>query len=88
MLQSILNACARAFASGSRVHTAVKIHPRYAKGQAVYVNDASRAVGVVGALLSKETRESYIETVRAEYRKVAAAHARSEADKTRLASLT
>jgi 5-methyltetrahydrofolate--homocysteine methyltransferase len=62
----------------------VKIHPRYAKGQAVYVNDASRAVGVVGALLSKETRENYIETVRAEYRKVAAAHARSEADKTRL----
>src|SRR5271170_7792085 len=71
-------------ATTSRVHTAVKIHPRYARGQTVYVNDASRAVGVVGALLSPVTRASYVETVRAEYRKVAEAHARSELDKTRL----
>ena len=39
-------------ATTSRVHTAVKIHPNYAKGQTVYVTDASRAVGVVQALLS------------------------------------
>jgi len=71
-------------ATTSRVHTAVKIHPRYSRGQTVYVNDASRAVGVVGALLSPENRESYVQTVRAEYRKVANAHARSEADKLRL----
>ena len=43
-------------ATTSRVHTAVKIHPNYARGQAVYVNDASRAVGVVGALLSPDRR--------------------------------
>ena len=36
-------------ATTSRVHTAVKIHPNYARGQTVHVNDASRAVGVVGA---------------------------------------
>jgi len=71
-------------ATTSRVHTAVKIHPRYAKGQAVYVNDASRAVGVVSALLSKDAKASYVETVRAEYRKVTEAHHRSEADKLRL----
>jgi len=71
-------------ATTSRVHTAVKIHPRYSKGQTVYVNDASRAVGVVGALLSPDTRVSYVETLRADYRKVAEAHARSELDKTRL----
>ena len=41
-------------ATTSRVHTAVKIHPRYARGQTVHVNDASRAVGVVGALLSPD----------------------------------
>ena len=41
-------------ATTSRVHTAVKIHPNYRRGQAVYVNDASRAVGVVSALLSRE----------------------------------
>jgi len=71
-------------ATTSRVHTAVKIHPRYKRGQAVYVVDASRAVGVVSSLLSPEARASYIETVRAEYRKVADAHARSEAEKQRL----
>jgi 5-methyltetrahydrofolate--homocysteine methyltransferase len=71
-------------ATTSRVHTAVKIHPRYEKGQAVYVTDASRAVGVVSALLSPEAKQGYVDTVRAEYAKVAAAHARSEAEKVRL----
>ena len=40
-------------ATTSRVHTAVKIHPRYEQGQTVYVTDASRAVGVVSSLLSR-----------------------------------
>ena len=71
-------------ATTSRVHTAVKIHPRYHRGQTIYVNDASRAVGVVSSLLSPEANVPYIEAVRAEYRKVADAHARSEADKQRL----
>jgi len=71
-------------ATTSRVHTAVKIHPRYARSQAVHVNDASRAVGVVSALLSQETRAATIQAVRDEYRKVAEAHERSEADKVRV----
>ncbi len=71
-------------ATTSRVHTAVKIHPGYNKGQTVYVTDASRAVGVVSALLSPETRQNYVDDIRAEYAKVAAAHARSEAEKVRL----
>ncbi|MDF2969768.1 MAG: methionine synthase [Microvirga sp.] len=71
-------------ATTSRVHTAVKIHPNYNKGQAVYVTDASRAVGVVSSLLSTDMKDGYVETLRAEYRKVADAHARSEADKQRL----
>jgi 5-methyltetrahydrofolate--homocysteine methyltransferase len=71
-------------ATTSRVHTAVKIHPRYDRGQTVYVNDASRAVGVVSSLLSPDTKKSYVETIRAEYAKVAEGHARNEADKQRL----
>ena len=71
-------------ATTSRVHTAVKIHPNYTRGQAVYVTDASRAVGVVSSLLSPDTRDSYVETLRSDYRKVADAHARAEADKQRL----
>ncbi|MGL4242351.1 MAG: vitamin B12 dependent-methionine synthase activation domain-containing protein, partial [Beijerinckiaceae bacterium] len=71
-------------ATTSRVHTAVKINPNYAKGQTVYVTDASRAVGVVSSLLSQDNRTDYMATVRAEYVKVADAHARAERDKQRL----
>ncbi|MEI2734196.1 MAG: methionine synthase [Rhodoblastus sp.] len=70
-------------ATTSRVHTAVKIHPNYSRGQAVYVTDASRAVGVAQALISKEARAPYIEQVRAEYLRTAEAHRRSEAEKLR-----
>ncbi len=70
-------------ATTSRVHTAVKIHPRYTKGQAVYVTDASRAVGVVSSLLSAEMKPAYVENVRAEYKKVAEAHEKAEAAKKR-----
>jgi 5-methyltetrahydrofolate--homocysteine methyltransferase len=71
-------------ATTSRVHTAVKIHPQYERGQAVYVTDASRAVSVVSSLLSPDAKAPYVETLRAEYRRVADAHARAEADKQRL----
>jgi 5-methyltetrahydrofolate--homocysteine methyltransferase len=71
-------------ATTSRVHTAVKIHPGYNKGQAIYVTDASRAVGVVSSLLSPDNRDGYVADIRTEYAKVAAAHARSEAEKVRL----
>ncbi len=71
-------------ATTSRVHTAVKIHPNYARGQAVYVTDASRAVGVVSSLLSPESRGGYIETLRSEYKRVGEAHARAELDKQRV----
>ena len=72
-------------ATTSRVHTAVKINPNYRRGQAVYVNDASRAVGVVSSLLSREARPQYVADVRQEYARIAAAHARSQEDKQRLA---
>ncbi|HTO33965.1 MAG TPA: methionine synthase [Pararhizobium sp.] len=71
-------------ATTSRVHTAVKIHPRYSQGQAIYVTDASRAVGIVSSLLSPEMKAGYVETVHAEYKKVADAHARNELEKQRL----
>ncbi|MDR3423214.1 MAG: methionine synthase [Xanthobacteraceae bacterium] len=71
-------------ATTSRVHTAVKIHPNYRRGQTVYVNDASRAVGVVSSLLSKDTRAHTVNEVCAEYARIAAAHARGEEGKHRL----
>ncbi len=53
-------------ATTSRVHTAVKIAPAYS-GPIVHVADASRAVGVAGALLDKAGRDAYAERVRADY---------------------
>ena len=70
-------------ATTSRVHTAVKIHPNYRRGQTVYVNDASRAVGVVSSLLSRDARDRYVSDVRAEYARIATAHARGEENKQR-----
>jgi 5-methyltetrahydrofolate--homocysteine methyltransferase len=71
-------------ATTSRVHTAVKINPNYSRGQAVYVTDASRAVGVASALMGRESRQKYVDETRAEYVRIAATHARAQEDKKRL----
>ena len=47
-------------ATTSKVHTAVKINPNYNRGQAVYVLDASRAVGVVSKLLSETEKAPFV----------------------------
>jgi 5-methyltetrahydrofolate--homocysteine methyltransferase len=56
-------------ATTSRTHTAVKIAPAYS-GPTVHVLDASRAVGVAGALLSPEARERFVADVRREYEQI------------------
>ncbi|MCP5411915.1 MAG: methionine synthase [Alphaproteobacteria bacterium] len=71
-------------ATTSKVHTAVKINPAYAKGQTVYVTDASRAVGVASSLLSKDGGATYAAGIRAEYEKMAAAHAGQRSNARRL----
>jgi 5-methyltetrahydrofolate--homocysteine methyltransferase len=71
-------------ATTSRVHTAVKIHPNYHRGQTVYVLDASRAVGVASALLSEDQRGPYIAEIKTEYAKIAEAHLRGEQAKLRM----
>ena len=54
-------------ATTSRVHTAVKIEPNYPSGPTVYVNDASRAVGVCSNLLSSTLRDGYVAEIKADY---------------------
>jgi len=61
-------------ATTSRAHTAVKIAPNYS-GPVVYVPDASRAVGVVQSLLSPESRETFVASVRADYERIREQHA-------------
>ena len=71
-------------ATTSRVHTAVKINPNYARGQTIYVTDASRAVGVVSNLMSDLERAPYIDRIRAEYSRIREGYLRGEGKKTRL----
>ena len=71
-------------ATTSRVHTAVKIAPNYLKGQAIYVTDASRAVGVVSSLLSKEQKPDYVKGIVTEYAKIRDNHLRNETSKKRI----
>ena len=70
-------------ATTSRVHTAVKIDPNYRRGQAVYVTDASRAVGVVSQLLGRGAKD-YAQTLRHEYEAIATRHAAQRAPTRRL----
>ncbi len=54
-------------ATTSKMHTAVKIEPAYSKAPTVYVNNASRSVGVASALLSDTQREKFVEDTRQDY---------------------
>ncbi|MDN3382340.1 methionine synthase [Pseudoalteromonas sp. APC 3358] len=64
-------------ATTSKAHTAVKIEPQYDKG-VVYVSNASRAVGVVSNLLSKDIKPDFLAKTKAEYVKVREQQARKK----------
>lgn len=53
-------------ATTSKAHTVVKIDPEY-KNAVVHVNDASRAVTVVGDLLNKKTSGAYSHAIKKDY---------------------
>jgi 5-methyltetrahydrofolate--homocysteine methyltransferase len=61
-------------ATTSRAHTAVKIAPHY-RNPVVHVLDASRAVGVVSALLSDEMRPGFEAKMAADYERLRQEHA-------------
>ena len=60
-------------ATTSKAHTAVKIAPSYEAG-VVHVLDASRAVGVVGSLVSQSQKSGFVKQVRDDYDRVRQAH--------------
>jgi 5-methyltetrahydrofolate--homocysteine methyltransferase len=61
-------------ATTSRMHTAVKIEPNYPNGTTIYVNDASRAVGVCSNLLSGTLHDEYVAGIKADYAKAREQH--------------
>ncbi|MZI95899.1 methionine synthase [Vibrio sp. CAIM 722] len=64
-------------ATTSKAHTAVKIEQNY-HNPVVYVNNASRAVGVCAALLSDEQRPAFVERLDADYERTREQHARKK----------
>jgi len=57
-------------ATTSKAHTAVKIEQGYKNDQVIYVSNASRAVGVVGNLLSKERKPGFVAAAQQEYSEI------------------
>ena len=70
-------------ATTSRTHTAVKIAPAYS-GPVVHVIDASRAVGVAGALVQPDRRDAFVAGIRDEYETVRRERAGTRAKEKRL----
>ncbi|MCL6407795.1 methionine synthase [Dickeya dadantii] len=64
-------------ATTSKAHTAVKIEQNYS-GPTVYVQNASRSVGVVSALLSDTQRGDFVARIRKEYETVRIQHGRKK----------
>lgn len=62
-------------ATTSKAHTAVKIEQNYSQ-PVVYVNNASRAVGVCTSLLSNELKPAFIEKLDLDYERVRDQHSR------------
>jgi 5-methyltetrahydrofolate--homocysteine methyltransferase len=54
-------------ATTSKAHTAVKIAPTYEGNQAIYVSDASRAVGVASKLINKDSRDEFVADIQKDY---------------------
>jgi len=71
-------------ATTSRLHTAIKIAPRY-HAAAIHVPDASKAVGVVGNLLSANRRREYEATVRDSYQRIRDGYQRGQKRDDRVA---
>jgi len=70
-------------ATTSKAHTAVKIAPGYSQ-PVIHVLDASRAVPVVGSLISSDLKRNFVQQIRDEYDRVRTQHAGQQ---TKLISL-
>ncbi len=64
-------------ATTSKAHTAVKIDPQFTLNQAIYVADASRAVGVASNLLS-DNRDNFVKAAQEEYETIRVRRANSQ----------
>ncbi|WP_440959246.1 methionine synthase [Oceanicaulis sp. LC35] len=71
-------------ATTSPAHTAVKIEPAYSKAPVIHTTDASRAVGIVSRLLSKEERQPLWDEVSSRYATIRETRARTQGSRDRV----
>ena len=71
-------------ATTSPAHTAVKIEPAYSRAPVIHTTDASRAVGVVSRLLSREERQPLWDEVSTRYEKIRETRARTQGSRERV----
>ncbi len=57
-------------ATTSKLHTAIKIEPKYKRGPVVYVKDASQSPGVVSNLLSPTVKDEFVAKIAEEYKEL------------------
>jgi 5-methyltetrahydrofolate--homocysteine methyltransferase len=67
-------------ATTSRIHTAVKIAPKYS-GTVVHVLDASRSVGIAAKLLDKKSNGAFAIEIKEEYERLRRNHEKRQARK-------
>jgi len=67
-------------ATTSRIHTAVKIEPKYS-GSVIHVLDASRSVPVVSNLLSEDNHDKFTQDIKEEYQRMREGHAKRKQSK-------
>jgi len=70
-------------ATTSEMHTAVKIAPGYSQ-PVVHVRDASRATNVVAALLSKDGKQKFVDSIKGKYAQLRHKHESTKAGVTYL----
>jgi 5-methyltetrahydrofolate--homocysteine methyltransferase len=63
-------------ATTSKIHTAVKVEPEYGNAPTLYVEDASRCIPAVGALLDEKGREGFAKETREAYQEIRSNYAK------------
>jgi 5-methyltetrahydrofolate--homocysteine methyltransferase len=68
-------------ATTSKVHTALKIAPKYS-GPVIYVRDASLAVQVCRQLLSTSSKQSFVENINRDYEELRCTYSKNDTQKS------
>jgi 5-methyltetrahydrofolate--homocysteine methyltransferase len=67
-------------ATTSRLHTALKIEPKYKSGTTIYVKDASQAPSIVVNLMNEDAKQEFIKQTKSQYQILRDSHSKKSQD--------